>query len=246
MSQEKVREILSHVDMTKIDLSSFKISEKKFNELATLYKNRVILSCIGAIINKDGWTKEEIDQAFTMLRRVVDEPDFYSYATIYAKERVAVDAAIDDITTRRDRNINDVKIKAIENRMKDAYKSMRKTIEAALANGNSFEHEFDEEIAQRCLRIAKSAIEDGENKVAEQFAKKETQKAIEECENNIEKIKMTTEARAAAVAATSPNAQISNLPEVVQAEIKSQKKKTVNFLPKESFWKRIFRKKAMM
>lgn len=167
MSQEKVREILSHVDMTKIDLSSFKISEKKFNELSHLYRNRVVLSCIGAIINKDGWTQEETDHAFALLKKVVDDPNVYDYTTIYSNERKAVDDAIDDITTRRDRSINDVKLKAIEKRMKDAYKQMRKTIEAALENGNAFEYEFDEATVERCIRIANDAIKDGLKKAEE-------------------------------------------------------------------------------
>jgi hypothetical protein len=245
MSQEKVREILSHVDMSKIDLSSFKLSEKKFNELATLYKNRVILSCVSMIACKSDNDRESVDAAFEIIQKVANNPDVYSYATIYANERKLVDTAIDDITTRRDRNINDVKIKAIEKRMKDAYKQMRKTIEMALENGNSFEYEFDEATVEKCLQIAKDAIESGKQKAVEQSAKKEAQKAIEECEAKIDAIKMVAEAHGAAIAATSPNAQMSDLPEVVQAEIKAQKEKAANAHPKKPFWKRLFGKHEM-
>ncbi len=166
MSQEKVREIFSHVDMSKIDLSSFKLSEKKFNEMATLYKNRVILSCVSIIASKED-DHEAKNQAFQVIEKIAENPDIYRYATLYAAERKAVDAAIDDITTRRDRNINDIKLKAIEKRMKDAYKQMRKTIEMAMENGVSFEHEFDDVIVERCLKIAKDAIDDGKRKAAE-------------------------------------------------------------------------------
>ena len=42
MSQEKVREILSHVDMTKIDLSSFQMSEKRVGESILYHVTMVI------------------------------------------------------------------------------------------------------------------------------------------------------------------------------------------------------------
>lgn len=167
MSQERVKEILSHVDMTKIDLSSFRLSEKKFDELSHLYRNRAILSCIGAVVNKDKFTAEEVDVSFDLLKRVIDNPNLCSYSNIYTLERQSVDDAINDITTRRDRSINDVKLKAIEKRIKDAYKQMRRTIEMALENGNSFKDEFDDAVVERCLQIAKDAIESGRQKAAE-------------------------------------------------------------------------------
>ena len=173
MSQEKVREILSHVDMTKIDLSSFKLSEKKFDELATLYRNRLILNCVSIVACKSDFDKKTVDSAFEIVKKVAANPNVYSYASIYAAERKSVDEAIDDITTRRDRNINDVKLKAIEKRMKDAYKQMRKNIEEALANGISFEYEFDEATVERCLRIAQEATESGKQKAAETAAENE-------------------------------------------------------------------------
>lgn len=166
MSVAKVEEILSHVDMTKIDLSSFKLSEKKYNELAHLYRNRVILSCISMITNKEKFTQEDIDHAYQAIKKIAANPDIYTYDNVYAAERKDVDSAINDITTMRNRSVNDVKIKAIEKRMKDTYKAMRKTIELAIANGNSFEYEFNEEMVERGLRITQSAIEDGEKKYA--------------------------------------------------------------------------------
>ena len=184
MSQEKVREILSHVDMTKIDLSSFKLSEKKFNELSRLYRNRVIISCVSLLIHKEEHDVEEVDVAFELVKKVVDNPNIYDYDTVYANERKAVDDAIDDITTRRDRNINDVKIKAIEKRMKDAYKQMRKTVELALEYGNSFEDEFNEEIVERCMKIAKDAFENSRRRVAETCVEAITQsQQIEEVQS---------------------------------------------------------------
>ena len=167
MSQEKVREILSHVDMYKIDLTSFKISEKKFDEMATLYRNRLILNCVSIVACKSDFDQKTVDAAFEIVKKVAANPNVYSYASIYAAERKSVDEAIDDITTRRDRNINDVKLKAIEKRMKDAYKQMRKNIEEALASGISFEYEFDEATVEKCLQIAKDAAEGGKKKVDE-------------------------------------------------------------------------------
>ena len=93
MSKEKVQEIFSHVDMSKIDLTSFKISEKKFNELSHLYRNRVILSCF-AIVRRSESPHDEYRVAFDMLKKVVENPDLYTYAHIYAMERQAVDKAI--------------------------------------------------------------------------------------------------------------------------------------------------------
>lgn len=157
MSKEKVQEIFSHVDMSKIDLTSFKISEKKFNELSHLYRNRVILSCF-AIVRRSESPHDEYNVAFDMLKKVVENPDLYTYAYIYSMERQAVDKAINDITSRRDRNINDVKVKAIEKRMKDAYKQMRKTLELALEN-DDFEQEFDEELVTKCLNISQNIVD---------------------------------------------------------------------------------------
>jgi hypothetical protein len=93
-----------------------------------------------------------------MLKKVVENPDLYTYAHIYSMERQAVDKAINDITSRRDRNINDVKVKAIEKRMKDAYKQMRKTLELALEN-DDFEQEFDEELVAKCLNISQNIVD---------------------------------------------------------------------------------------
>jgi hypothetical protein len=165
MSQEKVREILSHVDMTKIDLSSFRLSEKKFNELANLYRNRVVLSCVSIISCRENHDNDTVESAFQLIKKVAANPDIYHYATIYADERRAVDAAIDGITQYRNRSINDVKLKAIETRMKDAYKSMRKTIEMALENGASFKHEFDDATVERCLSIAKDPLQNNQENV---------------------------------------------------------------------------------
>ena len=231
MSQEKVREILSHVDMTKVDLTSFKISAKKFNELSTLYRNRVIISCVTVMLRKDQHPAEEVDIAFEMLTKVVENPELYSYDTLYRMEREAVDKAINDITSRRDRNINDMKVKAIEKRMKDSYKQMRKTLE------------FQEETVERCLKVAKEAIEVGQKKAAEQAAKQNAQKSIKECQERIEECEMIAETRYAAVTASSKKPEISDLPEVVQAEIatfKEQQKTTV----KKPFWKRLFAKRT--
>lgn len=172
MSQEKVREILSHVDMTKIDLSSFKLSEKKFDELSHLYRNRVILSCVNVVVRKDQFSEEDVDAAFKLVKKVTNNPDLYTYAHIYTSERESVDDAINDITTNRNRSINDVKLKAIEKRIKDAYKTMRKTIELALENGNTFEEEFNEEIVEKCLLITTNAIENGMRKAAEVHAER--------------------------------------------------------------------------
>jgi hypothetical protein len=236
MSQEKVREIMSHVDMTKIDLSSFKLSEKKFNELATLYRNRVILSCVSMIACKSDHDRESVDAAFEIIQKVANNPDVYYYATIYANERKLVDTAINDITTRRDRNINDVKIKAIEKRMKDAYKQMRKTIEAALANGNSFEDEFDEDIVGRCLRIAQDAIEDGKRKAAEQH--------LREAEAAVESSQMMANAQyeaAVADATTIPQYVQTVSDERGSAEVSE---KEVEKPKKVSFWQRLFGKKV--
>lgn len=157
MSKENVQEIFSHVDMSKIDLTSFKISEKKFNELSHLYRNRVVLSCF-AIVRRSESPHDEYNVAFDMLKKVVENPDLYTYAHIYSMERQAVDKAINDITSRRDRNINDVKVKAIEKRMKDAYKQMRKTLELALEN-DDFEQEFDEELVTKCLNISQNIVD---------------------------------------------------------------------------------------
>ena len=243
MNQEKVREILSHVDMTKIDLTSFKISEKKFNELSTLYRNRVIISCVTVMLRKNQHPAEEVDVAFEMLTKVIENPELYSYDTLYHMEREAVDKAINDITSRRDRNINDVKVKAIEKRMKDSYKQMRKTLELALEEGNTFEQEFQEETVERCLQVAKEAIAMGKKKAAEQAAKQKAQKSIKECQDRIEECEMIAETRYAAVAASSQKPAISDLPEVVQAEMatyKEQQKTTV----KKPFWKRLFAKRT--
>ena len=241
MSQEKVREVLSHVDMTKIDLSSFKLSEKKFNELSHLYRNRVIISCASVILRKDDHPAEEVDVSFEMLKRVVDNPELYSYSTLYHMERETVDKAINDITYRRDRNINDIKVKAIEKRMKDSYKQMRKTLELALEHDNDFEQEFDEEVVDKCLQLAKNAIERSKQKAAAQKNQEAAQQAIKECEEKIEVLKRTAEAQATAVA-ISQNAQMSDLPECVQEEIKSQKKQATSSTHKPPFWKRIFNK----
>ena len=163
MSKEKVHEILSHVDMSKIDLSSFKLSEKKFNEMSTLYRNRLILTCVTIIAENDSGK----DTALQILEKIADNPNVYDYATVYAIERADVDKAIDDIVSYRNRNINDVKLKTIEKRMKATYKEMRKSIEAALENGATFTEEFNETTVNRCLQITQNAIESGRRKAAE-------------------------------------------------------------------------------
>jgi hypothetical protein len=217
MSQEKVREILSHVDMTKIDLSSFRLSEKKFDELSHLYRNRALLSCMSVIIHKEHYTQEEIEHALTMVQKIANDPDFYSYSHIYSSERKSVDDAINDITTRRDRSINDVKIKAIEKRIKDAYKSMRKTIEAALANGNTFEDELDENIVERCLQITKNAIASGYQKAAEEHEKAVLAETVVKSDTSIN------------------NAECEESDEAI---VNEQPKEVVP--TKVSFWKRVF------
>jgi hypothetical protein len=230
MSQEKVREILSHVDMTKIDLSSFKLSEKKFNELSHLYRNRVIISCF-AIIHCPESPREEFSVAYEMLEKVVNNPDLYTYANIYSMERQAVDKAIDDITYFRDRSINDIKIKSIEKRMKDAYKQMRKTLELALENDN-LEQEFDEELVEKCLNMAQA--------IFDAYKRKEAERALREAQAMEEGIKMKIWADSTAVKAQESAEQI--LQEVSHIETPKRGPEKEKIKPKAGFWKRIFRK----
>ena len=237
MSQEKVREILSHVDMTKIDLSSFKISSKKFNELSHLYRNRVVVSCFSLVVHKNEHSSDEVDTALEMLTKVVDNPSIYDYDTIYAAERKAVDTAIDDITTRRNRNINDVKVKAIENRMKDAYKKMRKTIELAMEYGNDFEDEFDENIVERCIAIAKNSIENGRKKAAAMYAVNAEREAKQD---NTEKAEQKPADRSnepdVETAAQEETPQQSTIEKQISVEERPEKKPE----KKVGFWRRLF------
>ena len=242
MSQEKVREILSHVDMTKIDLSSFKLSEKKFNELSHLYRNRVIVSCASVILRKDDHPAEDVDISFEMLKRVVEKPDLYSYSALYHTEREAVDKAINDITHRRDRNINDIKVKAIEKRMKDSYKQMRKTLELALERDNDFEQEFDEEIVEKCLHLTKNALERSKQKAAAQKSLEAAQQAIKECEKDIEIIRVEAEAAGNALESQASNVQTIDLPATPQTKTKTQKEKETRTPLRKPFWKSIFQK----
>jgi hypothetical protein len=231
MSQEKVREILSHIDMTKIDLSSFKLSSKKFNELSHLYRNRVIISCFSMVIHKNEHSVDEVDVAFEILAKVVENPSIYDYDTIYANERKAVDDAIDDITTHRDRNINDVKLKAIEKRMKDAYKQMRKTIELALEN-NDFEQEFDEELVEKCLGMARG--------IFDTYKRKEAERALREAQAMEEGIRTKIWAAQMAVDAKANAEQI--LQEVCHIETPNRKTEKEGKKTRVGFWKRLFGK----
>lgn len=214
MSQEKVREILSHVDMTKIDLSSFQLSEKKFNEMATLYRNRLILTCVTMIAENDSGK----DSAFGVLEKVADNPNIYDYATVYACEREAVDKAINDIVSYRNRSINDVKIKAIQKRIKATYKEMRKSIEGALNNGAQFVEEFNEATVNRCLEIAQNAISNGRQK-----------SATVNIEEPVEPV-VVQEKETASV----------NENSVIDIECKSEAAAEHPKREKVSFWKRIF------
>lgn len=229
MSKEKVQNILSQVDMSKIDLTSFRLSEKKFNELSTLYRNRVIISCVAVLIRKAQYPQEEVDVAFEMLEKVVNNPDLYSYSHIYSMERQAVDRAINDVTSRRNRSINDIKVKAIERRMKDAYKQMRKTIELALEHNNDFEQECDEGTVERCLTIAKEAIKDGKKKAAE--------KALQEAQAEKDKAKMRAAAQAEAATAQVDAFEVfQEVQTEVVPHLEANKTKT-------PFWKKLFCKK---
>ena len=214
MSQEKVREILSHVDMTKIDLSSFQLSEKKFNEMATLYRNRLILTCVTIIAENDSGK----DSAFQVLEKIADNPNIYDYATVYAGEREVVDKAISDIVSYRDRSINDVKIKAIQKRIKATYKEMRKSIEGALNNGAQFVEEFNEETVNRCLKIAQDAVTSGRQKAAAEHNSTAVNREATQTE---------------AVLDVEENVS-------VEQEIKSENQNESPKSEKVSFWKRIF------
>ena len=218
MSQEKVREILSHVDMFKLGLTSFKLSEEKFNEISTLYRNRLILNCVSIVATKNEHSVETVANAFKAIKKIAANPDVYSYATIYATERKAVDEAIDTITTQRNRSINDVKLKEIEKRMKDAYKQMRKTIEEALDNGVSFEYEFDEDAVERCLKIAQDAIGGSKKKATEAATENEKVEAEVEPKPEQKVVKIEDGVRAEDVVETvvnnrsSENTKAANVP----------------------------------
>lgn len=213
MSQEKVREILSHVDMTKIDLSSFQLGSKKFDEMATLYRNRLILKCVAMIAENDSGK----DNAFQVLERIADNPNIYFYDSVYAYERKVVDNAIDDITYRRDKSIYGVRTKAIQNRIKATYKEMRKSIEGALNNGATFNEEFNEETVNRCLKIAQDAIANGRQKAA----------APQETVEVEEKAQVTVEPKVEEKAQVETMTVEEHQPEAPKTE-------------KVSFWKKIF------
>ena len=233
MSKENVQDIFSHVDMSKIDLTSFKISEKKFNELSHLYRNRVILSCF-AIVRRSESPHDEYDVAFDMLKKVVENPDLYTYAHIYSMERQAVDKAINDITSRRDRNINDVKVKAIEKRMKDAYKQMRKTLELALEN-DDFEQEFDEELVTKCLNISQNIVDAIMRKEAES-ANGSTNAVAEKKNVEVNVTEMAVNQEQETVCET-PKNDVSN-----QMSNEATTSAKVVMKSKVPFWKRLFGK----
>ena len=216
MSQEKVREILSHVDMTKIDLTSFRISEKKFNALATIYRNRLITSCVGIMLDHSNCSKEEIDGAFSILKELIADKDKYDYDHTYTQYRQAVDKVLNDITTERNRSINDVKMKSIDKWMKDKYKHMHTTISAALDQGITFEDEFNEEFVEKCLTFARNAIESGERKARE--AEQRTTPVSEE-------------------------PKVSEPEVITEDDVALEEKPNVAPTPKKSFWERIRNKK---
>lgn len=216
MSQEKVREILSQVDMTKIDLTSFRISEKKFNALATIYRNRLITSCVGIMLDHSNCSKEEIDGAFSILKELIADKDKYDYDHTYTQYRQAVDKVLNDITTERNRSINDVKMKSIDKWMKDKYKHMHTTISAALDQGITFEDEFNEEFVEKCLTFARNAIESGERKARE--AEQRTTSVSEE-------------------------PKVSESEVITENDVALEEKPNVAPTPKKSFWERIRNKK---
>lgn len=194
MSQEKVREILSHVDMTKIDLSSFQMSEKKFNEVARIFHHRVVVSSLSVVCYKDEYTDEEVATAFKLLRQAVCTPEYYYYDESRKRAREYVDIAIKDLCwSPSDPNVQGMRVKVMNNQLKKMYKDMRHMIEQAMEHDNDFIVEMDDEKMARHMAAAKRAILEGEDKAralheekAAEPAKPDNVPIVEMVENKVE------------------------------------------------------------
>ena len=173
MSRENVLEILSHVDMSKIDLTSFKIGAAKFDEMGNLYRNVVIVQCI-LVINADISSKEERDAAFHLLKKIIKQPDGYSYDHIYREQRELVDEALNSfVGSRRNNQLNDIKKKAIEDRMKKSYKQMREVVQSSFDAGNSFQYEFDDDFINNCLTMVNKMFDKIEAELNRKIAERD-------------------------------------------------------------------------
>ena len=174
MSQEKVREILSHVDMSKIDLSSLQLSEKKFNELARVFHHRVVVSSLSVIFYKEDYTDQEISMAYDMLKRAVNTPEFYYYDETRKRAAQIVNTAIKDLHwDPAAPAVKGMRVTAMNDQIKKRYKEMRSLLEQAMKEGNDFVAEMDDEKMARHIAIAKKAINDGEAKLKAMQEKQE-------------------------------------------------------------------------
>lgn len=184
MSKEQVQEILSHVDMTKIDLTSFVISEKKFNELAKVYHNMLILSCATIITNgKEKHGDDTVKAAYENLQGIAENPNVHDYSTVYAYVNQQCEKRLNDYFPNRNRATSEAKSKAIQKYLKETYKTMRETVESMSKNGNNFDQVFDEELITVIMKPFNEHIADDSDMNSEVNA--DNQNIIETVEDEL-------------------------------------------------------------
>lgn len=159
MNRQKVLDTLAMVDMTKIDLSSFKMGSKKFDALAEIYTRINISTCARIVIYQKEMTEDEKAFCSRVIEKYSDNPqyDYYDNSRTIAK-KIVEEAMEKVLGNYRGQDVNSLKIKSIEDCIKRDYKRMRKIIEALVDKGEKFEYEFDDDFITRCFILSKKAL----------------------------------------------------------------------------------------
>jgi beta-glucosidase-like glycosyl hydrolase len=133
--QELLR-VATLVDMEKVDLPSFNISMRKFDDVAHAYSKVLLLASIVTLNEADESedAKKRRAIAVSTIDKLIDNPNAYSYDECSRAERAIVEQAAEDAwgNIPASRRMQDVKQKAKNNLMIKNLKGMVSMLKSAL------------------------------------------------------------------------------------------------------------------
>lgn len=102
--KENLESVLALVDVTKVDLPSYNISVKKYDEIARAYTKMLFMSSILYLCSEDGKSDDETEQkrvASETAWSISQNPLMYAYEYAFAREGELVQRAAEEVYGHR-------------------------------------------------------------------------------------------------------------------------------------------------
>ena len=159
-SKEKLKEVINLVDMSKIDLPSYNISVKKYDEIAKAYTKIMFFVSVLELNNKnneDADAEKKRNEAINVISKLIESPNYYFYEDSHKRVSEFVDN-LEELKMFRsyfdENKVRSLRNKTIKTQMVKRLKDMLSILKIVYETYEEkiIEHSLDDEIFERKLK----------------------------------------------------------------------------------------------